>query len=144
FAASVRAAWSVMRGRSRPLWPDRTVELRILIKYRDGADRRAGPLAPLERQADEAELALADQGLEVAQALHVRDVELEAGLVHERVDDALRARPHRVDAEVHDALAREPLGRRDVDARIVGRIGRRREGTRVVARAQQHRAALRD
>src|ERR1700730_1715763 len=116
-----------MRGRARPLWPDRTVELRIFIKYREGANRRAGPLAPLERQADEAELALADQGLEVAQALHVRDVELEAGLVHERVDDALRARPHRVDAEVHDALAREPLRRAAVEARLSGRRGEPRD-----------------
>src|SRR6202011_3946547 len=120
FAASVRAAWSVMRGRARPLWPDRTVELRILIKYRDGADGRAGPLAPLERQADEPELALADQGLEVAQALPGCGVELEAALVAGRVDAPPGPGPHRVAAEAHDPRAREPLGRRDVDARIVG------------------------
>src|SRR5689334_8243817 len=91
-----------------------------LFEQRDRADRRAGAATKFERQADEAELALAEQGLEVAQALHVGDVELETGLVHERVHHALRARPHRVDAEMHDALVGEPLGGGDVDARIVG------------------------
>ena len=84
------------------------------------ADGRASATAPLERQADEAEFALSDQRLEIAQTFDVRDVELEAGLVHERVDVAHRARAHGVDAEMHDALACQPLGRRDVDAGIVG------------------------
>src|SRR5207244_13053407 len=35
-------------------------------------------------------------------------------LVHERVDVALGPRPHRVDAEMHDALLRQPFGRGDV------------------------------
>jgi len=48
------------------------------------------------------------------------DVELEAGFVNERVDFAFRPRPHRVDAEMHDALPGEPFGRRDIDAGIVG------------------------
>ena len=54
----------------------------------------------------------------------MRDVEFEAGFVHERVDFAFRARPHRIDTEMHDASARQPLGSRDVDPWIIGRIGR--------------------
>src|SRR5262249_16445836 len=110
----------------------------------DGAERRAGAVAPFERQADELERALPDQRLEIAQAFDVRDVEVEARLVHQRVDLALRPRSHGVDAEVHDPLLRQPFGRRDIDAGIVGRIGRRRERARVVAGAQQHGALLRD
>src|SRR6266481_5437019 len=113
-----------------------------LLEHRDRADGRAGAAAPLERQADEAEFALADQRLQIAQALNMRDVELEAGLVHERVDVSHRARAHGVDAEMDDALTRKPLGRRDVDAGVVGRIGRRGKGARVMPGAQEHRAAL--
>src|SRR5262249_48208686 len=60
----------------------------FLLKPRRGANGRAGAAAPFERQADEAEFPLADQRFEVAQAFDVRDVELEARLVHERVHDA--------------------------------------------------------
>src|ERR1700752_3516808 len=67
----------------------------LIIQHRDGADRRAGALAPFQRQADELEFALAEQRFQIAQALDVGDVELEAGLVHERVDHALGPRPHR-------------------------------------------------
>src|SRR5579864_3409887 len=108
-------------------------EVLLVVEHRDRADRRAGAFAPFQRQADELEFALAEQGLEIAQALHMRDVELKAGLVHQRIHFALRPRPHRVDAEMHDALARQPLGRRDVDARIIGRIGRGREGAGVIS-----------
>src|SRR6516162_2583394 len=76
----------------------------LILEHRDGADRRAGALAPFQRQADELEFAFADERLEIAQALDVSDVELEAGLVHQRIDHALGPRPHRVDAEVHDTL----------------------------------------
>src|SRR5262249_60632947 len=76
------------------------------LEHRHGANRRAGAPAPFERQADEAEFSLADQRLEVAQAFDVRDVELEACLVHERVDGAHRAWAHGVDAEMNDPLAR--------------------------------------
>src|SRR6187455_1362716 len=76
------------------------------LEDRDRADRRAGAAAPFQRQADEAEPALPEQRLEIAQAFDVRDVELEAGLVHQRVYFAFGARPHRIDAEMHDPLAR--------------------------------------
>src|SRR5271167_56387 len=91
----------------------------LIIEYRDRADRRAGAVAPLQRQADELEFAFADERLEIAQALHMGDVELEAGFVDQRVDLALRSGPHGIDAEMHDALARQPFGRGDIDARIV-------------------------
>src|ERR1700733_9272131 len=54
-----------------------------ILKHRDRADRRAGALAPFQRQADELELALAEQCFEVAQALDVGEAEIEAGFVHE-------------------------------------------------------------
>ena len=53
------------------------------IKHRHGADRRSRPAAPLHRQADEGELAAAEQRFEIAQALDMGDVEVEAGLVDE-------------------------------------------------------------
>src|SRR5262245_13893331 len=100
----------------------------LFVEHGDRTDRRAGTAPPFERQSDEAEFALADQRLEIAEAFDVGDVELEAGLVHERVHHADRSGPHGVDAEMHDALPRQPLGGGDVHSRIVGRIGRRREG----------------
>src|SRR5271167_2183084 len=82
-----------------------------VVEDRHRADGRAGSAAQFERQADEAELALADQRLEVAQAFDVGDVEVEARLVDEGVDDPHRPRPHGIDAEMHDPLPRQPFGR---------------------------------
>src|SRR5437016_11677940 len=92
------------------------------IEYRHGADRRSGAFAPLHRQADEGEGALAEQRFQIAQALDVGDVEVEACLVYHQIDIALGSGPHRVDAEMDDALPGEPLRRSDIHAGIVGRI----------------------
>src|SRR5262245_40813004 len=86
--------------RSRAIGIDSAGWLRV--EHRHGPNGRARSTTPLQRQADEEKLALADQRLQVAQTLDVRDVEAEAGFVHEGVDVALGAWPHRVDAEVHD------------------------------------------
>src|SRR6201986_752519 len=72
-----------------------------VVEHRDRADRRAGALTPFQRQADELEFTLAEQGFEIAEAFHVGDVELEAGFVHQRVHFAFRSRPRLVDAEMH-------------------------------------------
>jgi hypothetical protein len=74
----------------------------------------------------------------------VRDVELQARLVHEGVDVTLGAWPHGVDAEVHDALLCQPHGCSHVDPGVVGRIGRLGKGARMMTGAEKHRAALRD
>src|SRR5580700_1182320 len=66
-------------------------------EHRHRADRGAGSVAPFHRQADEGERALAQERLEIAQALDVGDVEFAAGLVDQQVHLALRPRPHRVD-----------------------------------------------
>src|ERR1700746_1430141 len=42
-----------------------------------------------------------------------------------------------VDAKMHDPLAPQPLGRRDVDAGIIGRIGGGGKGARVMPGAEQ-------
>src|SRR2546427_10843016 len=81
--------------------PDYSMRPALLLEHRRGTNRRAGAAAPFERQADEAEFALADQRLEVAQAFDVRDVEFEARLVHERVHDAHGSGAHGVDAEMN-------------------------------------------
>src|SRR5262252_7707500 len=47
----------------------------LILEHCDGADRRAGALAPFQRQPDELKLALPQQRLEIAQAFHMRDVE---------------------------------------------------------------------
>src|ERR1700730_15864967 len=44
-------------------------------EHRHRADRRSRAVAPLHRQADEGEAALAEQRLEIAQALDVGDAE---------------------------------------------------------------------
>src|SRR5262245_64427272 len=113
-------------------------------KHVDGADRRAGTAAPLERQANEAEYALAEQRLQIAKALDVRDVELKAGLVNQGVDIALGARAHGIDAKMHNALPRQPLGCRHIDAGVVRGIGRLWKGASVMSRAEQERTPLRE
>src|SRR5271166_5380838 len=64
-----------------------------IVEHRDGADRRAGALAPFQRQADELKFALPEQRLEIAQAFHMRDVEFEASFMHQRIDFTFRPRP---------------------------------------------------
>src|ERR1700692_3365414 len=81
----------------------------LVVEHRNSADRRAGAFAPFQRQADELEFALAEEGLQIAQALDMGKAELKAGFVHHRIYFASRARPHRVDAEMHDTLLRQPL-----------------------------------
>ena len=71
------------------------------------------------------------------------DVEVEARLVHHQIDVALGSGPHRIDAEMNDALLGEPFGRSDVHAGIVGGIFLARKGAFVMAGAEQDRAALR-
>src|ERR1700761_3653555 len=80
----------------------------LQIEHGNRTDRRGGALAPFHRQADEGEIALAQQGFQVARAFDVGDVEVETGLVHEQVHLAVRPRPHGIDAEMHDALAGQP------------------------------------
>src|SRR5687768_6552573 len=115
----------------------------LQIEHGDGADWRSCAVAPLRRQADEGELTLAEQRFQIAQALDVGDVEVETRLVHERVHLALGPGPHRVDAEMHDALARQPFGGSDIHAGIVGRIFLARERAFVMAGAEQNGATLR-
>src|SRR5262249_60226696 len=86
-------------------------DARLIVEHGHGTDRRAGALAPFQRQADELKFALAQQGFEIEQALHMRAVEFQGGPWHERVDLAFGPRPHRVDAGMHDALARRAFGR---------------------------------
>src|ERR1700756_1031942 len=100
---------SVRRSASHQTKQTYEFETLLIIKHRDGADRRTGALAPFQRQADELKFALPEQRLEIAQAFHMRDVEFEAGFVHECIDFTFRPRPHRVDAEMHNALAGKPL-----------------------------------
>src|SRR5262249_48954542 len=64
--------------RGRQGWGANTRDRVSTVEHGPGGEGRAGAAAPLERQPDEAKLALADQRLEVAQAFHMRDVELEA------------------------------------------------------------------
>jgi len=45
---------------------------------------------------------------------------------------------------MHDALTRQPFGRRDIDAGIVGRIGGSRKRARMMPGAEQHGALARD
>src|ERR1700687_2245895 len=71
-------------------WPRQA----LLVEHGHRPDRRAGSAAPFQRQPDEAELAFADQRLEIAQALDMGDVELQARLVDERVHDAFRSGAH--------------------------------------------------
>ena len=124
--------------RRRPGDPSaRSVYFALVFEDSDGADRRARAFTPFERQADEAKFAAAEQSLQIAEAFHMGDVEFEAGLVDQRIDLSGGSRPHRVDAEMDDALLGEPLGRRYVHARIVGRVGRRRERSLVVAGAKE-------
>ena len=92
------------------------------LKY---LDRRIGP-----------ELTLPKQRFQVAQALDVGDVEVEAGLVDKRVHHPDRPWTHGIDAEMHDALPRQPLRGLDVHPRIVGGISGRRKGTRVMSGAE--------
>src|ERR1700741_4580018 len=79
------------------------------VEHRDSANGRGRALAHFHRQADEGELPLTKQRLQIAQALNRGDVEIEAGFVYEQVDVTHRARPHRVDAEMHHAAASEPF-----------------------------------
>src|SRR6476620_11492097 len=109
------------------------------VKYSHGADWRSRPLAPLHRQADEGEGALAEQRFEIAQALDVGDVEVEAGLVNQQVDVAVRPRAHRIDAEMDDALPGQRLGGGEIHAGIVGRILLTRKGALVMSGAEQDR-----
>src|SRR4051812_23744660 len=83
-------------------------------EHGDRADWRGGTFAPLQRQADESELSLAQQRFQIAQAFDVGDAEVETGLVHQQVFLAVRAGPHRVDAEMHDAMPGQPFGRGNV------------------------------
>jgi hypothetical protein len=66
------------------------------IEHGHGADRRAGAVAPLHRQADEGELAGAEQRFQIAQALDVGDIEFETRLVNQQIHLAFRAGPHTV------------------------------------------------
>src|SRR6185295_4845015 len=113
----------------------------LVAEEGDGADRRTGATAPFERQADEAEAALAEQGLEIAKALDVCDAEFQACLVHERVDVTLRTRTHGIDAEMHNALLCQPFRCCDVDAGVVAGISGLGKGTGMMARAEQDGAA---
>ena len=74
------------------------------IEYGNGADRGSGPAAPLHRQTDESELALAEQCFQIAEAFDVGDIDVETDFVNECVHGTLGAGPHRIDAEMHDAL----------------------------------------
>src|SRR3954451_18969664 len=101
-----RQAWSK--------WPETALWRHSHVKHGDRADRRGRSAAPFHRQADEGELAPAKQRFEIAQALDMGDVEVEAGLVHEGIHLPLGSRSHRIDAEMHDALLRQPFGGGDV------------------------------
>ena len=68
---------------------------KLAVKHRDRADRRTGAVSPLQRQTDELEFAQAQQGLKIAQALDMGDIEIETGFVHQRIDFAFRPGPHR-------------------------------------------------
>src|SRR5688572_27973003 len=105
-SAEIGAAESAMEEQSTPYRATRP----LVVEHSHRPDRRAGAAAPLERQPDEAELALSDQRLQIAQAIHVRDVELQACLVDEDVHGSDRPGAHGVDAEMHDPLPRQPLG----------------------------------
>src|ERR1700744_3457955 len=84
-----------LRGHARPIG----LPLCLKVEHGDRTDRRGGAFAPLHRQADESELAFAEQRFEIAQAFDVGDVEIEASLVNQQVDLAVGSRSHRVDAE---------------------------------------------
>jgi hypothetical protein len=114
------------------------------VENRYCPDRRAGALAPFQRQSNEPEFALPDQCFQIAEAFDMRDAEVETRFVHERVYLAVRTWPHRVDAEMHNALLRQPLGRRDGHAGIVSRVVRPGESACMVTGAKEHRAPLRD
>src|ERR1700756_3610589 len=88
--------------------PDYSMRPALLLEHRHGANRRAGAAAPFERQADERKFALADQRLEAAQAFDMRDVELEARLVHERVHHPPRSGGRGGGARKHNTPAGPP------------------------------------
>src|SRR5581483_1300332 len=93
-----------------------------LGEHRDRADRARGAAADAQREADEGEAAFAHHGLEIPQALDMRDAALRAGKVRLVVRLALRRRAHRLDAEDRRALVGEPVHAVDVQARKVGRV----------------------
>src|SRR5215472_4549083 len=135
-----------MRKPSRVRHPFITISIRptLSLEERHRANGGAGATAPFERQADEAELSQSQEALEIAQALDVRDTELQARLVHKCIYLPLRPGAHGVDAEMHNALLCQPLRCCHVHPRIVGCVGGLWKGARVMARAEKHRAALRD
>src|SRR5258708_390947 len=97
-----------------PRGAPRNDEVALQPEHRDGADRRTGAVAPFHRQADEGERALAQQRFQVAQALDVGDAEFAARLVNQQVHLAIGPGPHRIDAEMYDALPGQPFGGGDI------------------------------
>ena len=92
----------------------------LLVKDGDGADRRTRSSAPFQRQSDKPEFPFADERLQIAEALDMGDVEIEAGLVHQRVHDTHGAGAHGINAEMDYSLLRQPFRGSDIDPWIVG------------------------
>ena len=66
---------------------------------------RAGAALDLDRKADEAEAALADELVEIDQPFHVGEAEIAADVMHLEIVAARPPGAHRLDAEHADALA---------------------------------------
>src|SRR3954451_17034568 len=94
--------------------------LRSGVEHRHRADRARGAAADPQRESDEREAALADHGLQIPQALDVRDAALRAGDVRLEVRLALRRRADRLDAEYSDALVGEPMHAVDMQPGDIG------------------------
>src|SRR4051812_37305476 len=102
------------------------------IQPRHRADRRAGAALDLDRKADKAEAALADELVEIDQPLHVGEAEIAADVMHLEVVAARPPRAHCLDAEHADALVAEPR------RRFLGQPGKvGNEARRTVAAAKE-------
>src|SRR5215207_5488041 len=77
------------------------------------------PAFDLQGKADEAEAALADELVEIDEALHVREAEVAADVMDLEIVASRPARAHGLDTEHADTLPAEPSGRLFRQARKV-------------------------
>jgi hypothetical protein len=92
----------------------------------------------LQREADEAEAALADELVEIDEALHVREAEVAADVMDFEIVASRPPRAHGLDTKHADTLPAEPGGRIFGQARKVGQIPILAVAAAVKVHVQQH------
>ena len=83
----------------------------LVIEPRHGPYRAPRAAFDLQRKADEAEAALADELVEIDEALHVREAEVAADVMDLEIVASRPARAHGLDTKHADTLPAEPGGR---------------------------------